>query len=64
MKHYSAPAMDDFTLRYASELDRHDPLGSYRDQFVIADPTLIYLDGNSLGRLPYRTVDYMERTIR
>jgi kynureninase len=56
--------MDEFTLRYASELDRHDPLGSYRDQFVIADPTLIYLDGNSLGRLPYRTVDYMERTIR
>jgi kynureninase len=33
-------------------MDRDDPLASFREEFVIADPALIYLDGNSLGRLP------------
>ena len=37
---------------YALELDKQDKLASFREQFVIADPDLIYLDGNSLGRLP------------
>ncbi|MBI3912669.1 MAG: kynureninase [Chloroflexi bacterium] len=37
---------------YARELDRADPLARFRDEFVIADPDTIYLDGNSLGRLP------------
>ncbi|HEU5375150.1 MAG TPA: kynureninase [Ktedonobacteraceae bacterium] len=37
---------------YADELDRQDPLAHMRERFVIADPALIYLDGNSLGRLP------------
>jgi kynureninase len=32
-------------------LDRADPLASYRDRFVIDDDSLVYLDGNSLGRL-------------
>lgn len=32
-------------------LDATDPLRPFRDRFVIADPALIYLDGNSLGRL-------------
>ena len=39
------------------ELDRDDPLSRYRDEFVIADPEVCYLDGNSLGRLPKRTVE-------
>lgn len=38
-------------LAYAQRLDAEDPLAHFRDQFVIADPDLIYLDGNSLGRL-------------
>jgi len=39
----------------AEALDRADPLAHYRDQFVIADDALIYLDGNSLGMLPKAT---------
>ena len=49
---------------YAAELDARDPLGHFRDRFVIADPDLIYLDGNSLGRLPKATADLAERLIR
>jgi kynureninase len=41
---------------YALELDRKDPLANYRSKFVITDPNLCYLDGNSLGRLPHATV--------
>ena len=41
---------------YALELDKNDPLASYRSKFVITDPNLCYLDGNSLGRLPHATV--------
>jgi kynureninase len=42
---------------YAEALDAADPLAHYRDQFVITDPDLCYLDGNSLGRLPKATVE-------
>ena len=38
-------------------LDAADPLASFRARFVVADPNLVYLDGNSLGRLPRATVD-------
>jgi len=37
---------------YALSLDAKDPLAKYKSQFVITDPDLCYLDGNSLGRLP------------
>jgi kynureninase len=36
---------------HAETLDKADPLAPYREQFVIDDDRLIYLDGNSLGRL-------------
>jgi kynureninase len=42
---------------FAEALDAADPLAHYRDQFVITDPDLCYLDGNSLGRLPKTTVE-------
>ena len=32
--------------------DDEDPLKKYRQEFVFSDPELIYLDGNSLGRMP------------
>jgi kynureninase len=46
-------------ISLAKELDREDELASFRDEFAIGDPDLIYLDGNSLGRLPKRSVDFI-----
>ena len=42
--------------QYALDLDSKDPLAKFREQFVISDPNICYLDGNSLGRLPHATV--------
>jgi len=42
--------------QYALELDKNDPLARFKSQFVISDPEMCYLDGNSLGRLPKATV--------
>jgi kynureninase len=47
--------MDPLSRSHALELDAADPLAGFRERFVIADPELIYLDGNSLGRLPVAT---------
>ena len=51
-------------LAYAAELDAHDPLAHFRERFVITDPDLIYMDGNSLGRLPQSTVALAEDLIQ
>ncbi|MFM8264454.1 MAG: aminotransferase class V-fold PLP-dependent enzyme, partial [Acidimicrobiia bacterium] len=48
-------------MREADALDAADPLARYRDEFVVADPEVCYLDGNSLGRLPKRTVEVVQR---
>jgi len=42
--------------QYALELDENDPLARFKSQFVISDPEMCYLDGNSLGRLPKATI--------
>ena len=42
--------------QYALELDKNDALAHFKSRFVITDPDLCYLDGNSLGRLPHATV--------
>jgi kynureninase len=49
---------------YAVELDAADPLAGYRDRFALDDPTLIYLNGNSLGALPLATMRRLESVIR
>ncbi len=41
---------------YALALDEKDPLKGFRSLFMITDPDMCYLDGNSLGRLPLATV--------
>lgn len=50
-------------ITYAHDLDLQDELASFRNEFVIDEPNLIYLDGNSLGRLPKRTVHFMRNVI-
>lgn len=39
----------------AEALDRADPLGRFRGEFVFEERGPLYVDGNSLGRLPRRT---------
>ncbi|BAL98629.1 MULTISPECIES: kynureninase [Caldilinea] len=51
-------------LEQARALDAADPLARFREQFFIANPEMIYLDGNSLGRLPLRTETLMADLIR
>jgi len=51
----------DFAL--AERLDAEDPLASFREEFVFSDPKLIYLDGNSLGRLPRATLAHMRQSV-
>ena len=41
---------------YAISLDEKDPLKRFKSLFMVTDPELCYLDGNSLGRLPLATV--------
>jgi len=43
--------------QFALDLDSRDPLAKFRSQFVISDPNICYLDGNSLGRLPKNTIE-------
>jgi kynureninase len=52
----------DFLAR-AHELDASDALAPFRDRFVIPDERLVYLDGNSLGRLPVSTRERLHRAI-
>ena len=50
------------TREQAQELDAADPLREFRERFAI-DDQLVYLDGNSLGRLPRATVDRLAETM-
>jgi len=55
----------DYTLDLdeARLFDRQDKLAPFRKRFVVDDPDLIYLDGNSLGRLPKATQAHMKALI-
>jgi kynureninase len=59
--------MDQTTFKpgadFAQRLDEQDELAPFRAAFVAADAELIYLDGNSLGRLPARTVERVRATV-
>jgi kynureninase len=50
-------------IGFAHEMDANDVLAPFRERFVITDPNLIYLDGNSLGRLPKATIPFMQDAI-
>ena len=47
----------------ARRRDASDPLAAYRKRFLIGDPDLVYLLGNSLGRLPRQTVTRMRTAV-
>ena len=47
----------------AVALDQSDELAPFQKLFVNNDPELIYLDGNSLGRLPIATRDLVQSVI-
>jgi kynureninase len=53
----------DLSRSRAEALDDGDPLAPFRDRFLVADPDLIYLDGNSLGRLPAATAGRIQGAI-
>jgi len=59
----SSAALESLRIE-ARARDREDPLARYRDEFVVADESLLYLDGNSLGRLPKRAEALAARTVR
>jgi kynureninase len=49
---------------HAAALDAQDPLRAFRARFALPDPALIYLDGNSLGRLPVVTAPLLDEAVR
>jgi kynureninase len=73
LKHYSSlakwkPEQEhtmDFKLThdFARQLDAHDDLAGYRANFFNNDPEMLYLDGNSLGRLPAETIEKVQEVV-
>ena len=55
------PAVD-VARSHALARDAADPLAGFRNRFVI-DDALVYLDGNSLGRLPRTTLERLQREV-
>src|SRR5512139_2321964 len=54
----------DITAEYARKLDEQDPLAEFRSRFCFSDPELVYMDGNSLGRLPKQAIDRLAEVVR
>ena len=58
--------MSDTTAHPRNDAEHHDatdPLASLRTRFVIPDEKLIYLDGNSLGRLSKASLDRVQEVV-
>ena len=55
--------MTDWSQR-AAAFDEADPLARFRERFVQDDTPRIYLDGNSLGRMPIATAGRIEAMLR
>ena len=53
----------DKEFQVAKSFDESDELKHYRNKFIIND-NLIYLDGNSLGRLPKITIEINSRIVK
>jgi len=53
----------DFADDFANQLDENDVLSDFRKQFYFSGDNTIYLDGNSLGRLPIKTKTLLAEAI-
>ena len=51
-------------LDQAYQLDKNDSLAHFRSRFLISDPSHIYMDGNSLGRLPLETSKRLQTVVQ
>ena len=51
------------SIDLAKKYDDQDSLREFRNQFFSSKSNLIYLDGNSLGRLPLKTKKHLESVI-
>jgi kynureninase len=49
-------------FQQATDLDKQDKLASFREKFAV-DENVIYLDGNSLGRLPKKAVEVLRDVV-
>jgi kynureninase len=55
--------VDPTDQRQALDLDAADPLAGFRGRFVVDDPDLVYLNGNSLGRLPVQVAERLRELV-
>jgi len=51
------------TVEFALQLDKTDVLKDFKKRFFISEEHTIYLDGNSLGRLPIETKDLLDEIV-
>ena len=56
--------MDPLSREHAVAADAADPLAPFRERYVFGEDERIYLDGNSLGRLPIATRDRLAVLVR
>jgi len=49
-------------IEFSRKMDTQDPLKNFRKHFYIPETDIIYLDGNSLGRLPEKTREKIQHT--
>ena len=63
MIEYDSSSIKNLIQKDSKDLDSADELSGFRSKFVIEDPNLIYLDGNSLGRLPIKTLELVKEIV-
>ena len=51
-------------LSHARSLDLEDPLRGFKEKFYFPEPDLIYMDGNSLGRLPLKSLELSQKLVQ
>jgi kynureninase len=60
----STDPANEMSVERARALDVADPLAGFRDRFAMPDASLVYLDGNSLGRPPIAALEAIASAAR